>query len=212
MTILPLTYLGNIEYFARLLGGNCVIDLHEHYVKQTYRNRCEIMTSGGIAPLTVNVVKGGSIIKKPMRDMRIDYSKRWQHQHVMTIISAYHNSPYFEHYWERFEPLMRREFTFLADLNAELLETSMKILGSSVPLVYSDSYIDATPDDTDLRNDFSPKGVDALPSNIAFAAYEQVFSERFPFRANLSIIDLIFCEGRQAKPILKQAAEGLESV
>lgn len=206
MTILPLTYLGNIEYFARLAGGGCVIDLYEHYVKQTYRNRCEIMTAGGVSALTVNVIKGGSIDKKPMRDMRIDYSKRWQHQHLMSIMSAYRNSPYFEHYREKFEPLFGRHFTFLADLNMELLETAMKILGNPVPLVFSESYINALPEDQDLRGGFNPKCGSAVPSNISAAIYEQVFAERFPFSPNLSIIDLIFCEGPQAKAILKQAS------
>ena len=122
-TILPLTYLGSTEYFRCLYDGTCVIDLYEHYVKQSYRNRCDILTAGGPASLTVHVVKGGSIRKRPVCDMRIDYSKRWQHQHWMSILSAYRNSPYFDHYRDRFEPFYNREFTFLADWNIALLET-----------------------------------------------------------------------------------------
>ena len=116
-TILPPTYLGSTEYFRCLYDGTCVIDLYEHYVKQSYRNRCDILTAGGPASLTVHVVKGGSIRKRPVCDMRIDYSKRWQHQHWMSILSAYRNSPYFDHYRDRFEPFYNREFTFLADWN-----------------------------------------------------------------------------------------------
>ena len=142
-TILPLTYLGSTEYFRCLYDGTCVIDLYEHYVKQSYRNRCDILTAGGPASLTVHVVKGGSIRKRPVCDMRIDYSKRWQHQHWMSILSAYRNSPYFDHYRDRFEPFYNREFTFLADWNIALLETVTGILGTPPALRFSDSYIEA---------------------------------------------------------------------
>lgn len=206
MTILPLTYIGNIEYFVQILRGECVIDLYEHYVKQTYRNRCEIMTSGGVLPLTVNVVKGGSMEKKTMRDIRIDYSKRWQHQHRTAIMSAYSNSPYFEHYIEQFEPLLGRKFTFLADLNIELLEAVMKILGNPIPPVLSGAYINASPEDTDLRGHFTPKRSSDIPADISATVYEQVFAEKFAFKPNLSVIDLLFCEGSHAKNILKQTA------
>ena len=146
-TILPLTYLGSTEYFRCLYDGTCVIDLYEHYVKQSYRNRCDILTAGGPASLTVHVVKGGSIRKRPVCDMRIDYSNRWQHQHWMSILSAYRNSPYFDHYRDRFEPFYNREFTFLADWNIALLETVTGILGTPPALRFSDSYIEADTDD-----------------------------------------------------------------
>ena len=159
-TILPLTYLGSTEYFRCLYDGTCVIDLYEHYVKQSYRNRCDILTAGGPASLTVHVVKGGSIRKRPVCDMRIDYSKRWQHQHWMSILSAYRNSPYFDHYRDRFEPFYNREFTFLADWNIALLETVTGILGTPPALRFSDSYIEADTDDRDLRPAFEPLRAD----------------------------------------------------
>lgn len=200
MTILPLTYLGNREYFSLLLRGDCVIDLHEHYVKQTFRNRCEIMTAGGTTPLTVNVVKGGSGIKRAVRDMRIDYSKRWQHQHWMSIVSAYSGSPYFDHYAELFQPFFTNKFIFLCDLNTGLLETMMKILGDPVPLLFSESYLEAQNGDRDMRGCCKASAVYA-PDKL-LPSYEQVFSDRLPFQANLSLIDLIFCEGPHTKSFL----------
>lgn len=204
MTILPLTYLGNTEYFAQLLRGDCVIDLYEHYVKQSYRNRCEIVTAGGVASLTVHVVKGGSMIKKPIRDMRIDYSKRWQHQHWVSIVSAYKNSPYFDHYGELFEPLYRKEFEFLTDLNIGLMETILKILGNPIDLHFSQQYVEPQEEDTDLRSRFKPASPAISPQDESrFAPYEQVFSDRLPFQPNLSIADLLFCEGPQAVEYLR---------
>lgn len=199
MTILPLTYLGNTAYFSRLLEGPCIIDLHENYVKQTFRNRCEILTAAGRAPLTVNVVKGGSRTKSPVRDIRIDYSKRWQHQHWMALVSSYANSPYFDHYRDLFNPFFCRRFDYLADLNIGLLETVMRILGNPTPLRFSESYIEAGEGDDDLRPIFDPS---RSPGPEAFPPYEQVFSDRLPFQPNLSIIDLIFCEGRNSLSFL----------
>ena len=171
-------------------------------MKQSYRNRCDILTAGGPASLTVHVVKGGSIRKRPVRDMRIDYSKRWQHQHWMSILSAYRNSPYFDHYRDRFEPFYNREFTFLADWNIALLETVTGILGTPPALRFSDSYIEADTDDRDLRPAFEPLRADGRTT--AGGVYEQVFADRFPFVPNLSVIDLLFCEGPAAKAFLTQ--------
>lgn len=198
MYILPLTYLGNTEYFKLLKTGDCIIDLYEHYVKQTYRNRCEILTAGGIASLTVNVVKSGSMKKRPMCDMRIDYSKRWQHQHWMSIMSAYKNSPYFDHYRDMFEPFYNKEFTFLADFNMELLRTVLKLLKLPHPEL-STAYIMPNDQMTDMRNAFNP----GQPiHSTKYQSYEQVFSDRMPFYPNLSIIDLLFCEGPNSIKLL----------
>lgn len=209
MTILPLTYLGNIEYFAALCsGGNAVIDLGENYVKQTYRNRCEIMTAGGVATLTVNVSKGGSIHKKAVRDMRIDHSKRWLHQHWVSLVSAYGNSPYFDHYRDRFEPFYAAEPGSLAVFNRGLLETMLDCLGMRPDFRYSDEYVKAGPGDTDLRPHFSPERRDP-PTGRAIKnpgaepePYYQVFSDKHPFAPNLSAIDLLFCEGPGAARII----------
>ena len=98
MVVLPSTYLGSIEYFANLAqrGGECVVDIHEHYIKRSERNRAQIMTANGIMPLSVHVVNANRP-RTPMHKVRIDYSKRWQHQHWVAIVSAYRSSPYFEH-------------------------------------------------------------------------------------------------------------------
>lgn len=211
MKILPLTYLGNIEYFSELCSGtNVVVDIGENYVKQTFRNRCEIMTAGGVTSLIVNVAKGRSIHKKAVKDIRIDYSKRWMHQHRVSLMSAYKNSPYFDHYWEKFEPLYLREFTFLADLNKSLLDTALTALKLEPEFSYSEEYMRADGGDEDMRgnfprkpNGFTPPGKPEPQTSIfSTEQYTQVFSEKFPFAPNLSVIDLIFCEGPGARDFL----------
>ncbi|MDL2320639.1 WbqC family protein [Alistipes sp. OttesenSCG-928-B03] len=207
MNILSLAYLGNVQWFAKVLFSDYVIDTGEHYVRQSYRNRCEIATAGGCTALTVNVVKMPNFAKLPMRDIRIDYSKRWQHQHLQSLVSAYRSAPYFDHYWPELEPFFARRHEFLADLNAGLAQRLMQLLGSAATLNVSEKYIEPdTPDITDLRDAISPKPRLARPDPLfAPQPYWQVFSAVRPFEPNLSVIDLLMCEGPHAAGIIRQS-------
>lgn len=204
MNILSLTYLGNIQYFTKLCCGEpFVIDIYENYLKQSYRTRCDIMTSGGVIPLTVNIIKSSNWNKATIRETRIDYSKRWQHQHWLSIVSSYKNSPYFDFYGEAFEPFYTKKYDSLFELNHELLQTVLNLLGASVELTFSQSYITPSAEDCDLRNTISPKPRLALHDpHFAPIKYYQVFSEHQPFASNMSIIDLLFCEGPSALDII----------
>lgn len=189
MKILPLAYLGSQEWWREALAPDAVVDVGEHFVKQTARNRCEIATASGRMALTANVIKGASIHKKAVKDMRLDYSKRWQHQHLVAIRSAYKSSPYYDYYAHHFEPLFERRYEFLYDFTRELVEKVVAIEGWGA-LRFSESYIVAQEGDCDLR------GHDFLGAREGSEPYWQVFSERVPFESNCSIIDLLFNEGK----------------
>ena len=191
MTILPLSYLPSVEYVARLLREQCVIDVGENYVKRSERNRAYILSANKVMPLTVNVV-GGNRPRLPMRDVEIDYSKRWQHQHWVSIVSAYKSSPYFDHYAPYLEPFYRREWRYLVDYNRELLELLLRLLGSPMALPISEQYVESREGDLDLR----PKHREG--STFVAEPYFQNFSERMPFQPNLSVLDLLLCEGPSA--------------
>ena len=195
MTILPSVYFGSIEYWAALVqaGDNAIIDIGENYVKRSERNRTEIMTSGGVMQLSVQLAHANRP-RQPMRTMRIDYSKRWQHQHLIAIESAYRSSPYYGYYADRFTPLYEREWERLIDLNMATLEAVCKTLKISVPRI-SDRYITAEEGDIDMRD--KKRG-----STLCAEPYIQVFDDRLPFAPNLSIFDLVMCEGPAATDIL----------
>ena len=200
MVILPLAYLPSVEYFAYLKGGNCTIDLGEHFIKRSERNRTRILASDGVMELTVHL-RNANRPRTPMRDVRLDYSKRWQHQHWGALTASYKASPYFDHYAELLEPFYRHEYRFLVDYNQALLETLCTQLGIALPN-FSETYIDATEEDLDLR----PK----QKEGSAFVAepYIQVFSDRLPFAPNLSVADLLFAEGPAASAVLAQSLRG----
>lgn len=195
MIILPSTYFGNIEYWSAIRQGGdiVVIDLGENYVKRSDRNRTEIMTSGGVMQLSVQLSHANRP-RQPMSKMEIDYSKRWQHQHRVAMESAYRSSPYYDYYAERFAKLYNREWKYLIELNHATLEAVCAILKCPVPRV-SESYIIASDNDIDLRDKRRESSFSAEP-------YIQVFSDRIPFTPNLSIYDLIMCEGPSAGDIL----------
>lgn len=196
MTILPLAYLGSVAYYAHLLNGDCSVDLGEHFVKRSERNRARILAAAGTMELTVPVCHANRPCT-PMRDMRIDYSKRWQHQHWGALVASYKASPFFDHYAPHFEPFYRTEYRYLVDYNRELLSAVCGLLRISEP-VFSECYLVASAGVLDLR----PKRKEG--TDFAPVPYFQVFSDRMSFVPNLSIVDLLFAEGPAAVSVLRR--------
>lgn len=199
MKILPSSYLPSISYFWELHSSQqgSVIDTGEHFVKRSIRNRARIMTAQGVMELTVPVRRANTP-RQPMHAIEIDNSRRWQHQHWNAIMSAYRSSPYFEHFAPYIEPLYKREYERLTEFNSALMGVIIKLLRIGGELQYSTSttYVEAQPADLDLR----PKG--EVERGYVATPYIQVFSDRLPFEPNLSILDLLFCEGTSALEFL----------
>lgn len=203
--VLSTAYLGNIQYYSKLLSGRAVIDLGENYQKQSYRNRTEIMTPGGMFAMVIPVcTESGK--KTAAGEVRIDNTKHWRHAHYGAIVSAYANSPYFFYYAERFEAVYREHHEFLADFNKALQDTVLESMNISPSIKYSCEHVEDISGDEDFRDSISPKARLRLP-DPAFEppVYYQVFSDRIPFAPNLSVIDLLFCEGPATERIIRNA-------
>lgn len=173
------------------------IDIFENYLKQTYRNRCSIYSANGKLSLSIPVKKvtGNHTVVK---DIEIDYHEPWQKIHWRAIESAYSNSPFFLFYRDDFEPFFLKTTKFLIDLNYELLHVICKHAGISTQILYSEKYYDNNSVITDLRNSFSPKKL--VEKN--HLKYHQVFEEKHGFIDDLSIIDLLFNEGKYCMEFL----------
>lgn len=184
------------------MDSDAIIDIGEHYQKQSYRSRCEILSANGVSTLSANVVKQDNLNKSAVKDTLLDDSKRWRAEHRQAIVSAYRSSPFFDYYADMFIPIYEKPCKFLTDWNISFMEAVVKILRIDMPKI-SESYLTATDKDIDFRNSISPKPRLRTPdADFVAKPYYQVFSEKHPFAPNLSIIDLLFCEGNNAKDYL----------
>lgn len=198
--LLTSAYFPPLSYFHQIKQYNeFYIEQYENFGKQSYRNRCEIMTANGVISLTVPVQKANS--KTLIRDLRIIYQADWQKLHFRGIESAYKNSPYYEYYIDDLMPFFEKKETFLLDYNTAILESILELLNIESRLRLTEDYVrENTPAWLDLRNAIHPKE-SRRSSGGTFVSrpYRQTFSDRFPFIPDLSILDLLFCCGPQAE-------------
>ena len=203
--IVDLQYFPSIILYKSLSKfSNIVFEQYENYQKMSFRNRCRIVGAEGVVDLSVPIA-GGRDQKTIMKDVRISDRQPWQAQHWKTIVSCYSRSPWFEFYRHELEALYQRRFDFLLDWNLSCFEWSLRVLGLSVPVSlterYEKEYLDKNV--TDWRGRILPKGRQGAqggggrPEDQA-PKYRQVFEERIGFIPNLSVLDLLFCEGKEA--------------
>lgn len=197
--ILSTAYLGNIQYFTKLATDRAAIEACENFQKQSYRNRADIATAGGVRALTVPIVWNHHE-KMPIRDVRIDYTLPWQRSHWRTIRAAYAAAPYFDHYAEKLvEFYETKRYEFLFDLNTELTAKLLELLKIPVSLELTTDYTPASAlaEGEDFRDSISPKArLQRHDEEFTPPRYFQMFEDRLPFAPNLSVVDLLFCEGQ----------------
>ena len=197
MALFTTAYFPSISYMARFLEDPApVIEIFETYHKQTYRNRCQVMTANGVQNLSVPVVKvnGNHTMTK---DMAVCYVEPWQQIHRRCLESAYKAAPYFDHFYDCFRPIFENRFDRLIDLNDAALLAVMKVLKVNKEIVHTTDYVHQM--DNDYRETFSPK---KTAENDTFPEYYQVFNTKYPFVPDLSILDLLFNEGPNSLPLL----------
>ena len=197
MTLFNTAYFPSISYMARFLKEDApVIEVWETYHKQTYRNRCRVMTANGVESLSVPVVKvnGNHTMTK---DIQISYQEPWQQVHRRCLESAYKAAPYFDHYYDYFRPVFEGQFERLIDLNDTALKAILKTLKTNMEIIHTEDYVRET--EKDFRETFSPK---KLINSDLFPSYYQVFNTKFPFAPDLSVLDLLFNEGPESLPYL----------
>ena len=192
-------YLPCVEYFAYLYHTDEVyIEAQENYVKQTYRNRCRIRGANQIDTLSVPITNPHT--KVLTREVKIDYTANWVTQHRRAIRSAYGNAPFYEYYSSYFEDIWEKKHRFLFDMNMELLEMCIKLLGLRKELQLTQRYEKET-SLFDRRGKVNPKVASENYDKISSVKYLQLFGSNF--ESNLSITDLLFNEGKNALEILK---------
>ncbi len=184
-------YLPPVAYISLISGaGEVLIEREENYLKQTYRNRCYILSANGVQSLSVPVLLG-SFHKTAIKDIRIDNSRRWQQVHLRALIAAYKSSPFFDYYFDDLEKIISAGHSFLLDLNYELTIFILRTLKIKTGLEYTSHFEPAGSEPYDYRYTLTPKKDD----KNEYKRYLQVFSSRYGFVPGLSVADLIFNTG-----------------
>jgi len=192
--LLSTAYLPNVNYLSQVLNHDVVvIEKHEHFVKQTYRNRCEILTSNGKLSLSIPLVKQTD--KEVVADKKISYAEDWQKQHWRAITSAYKNSPYFEFFEDEFKPFYENKYELLFDYNTQLLQTILHILRVKKQIEFTKQFGISPSDCFDLRALSDLNNSD----NLNLKPYYQVFADKQGFTSNLSCLDALFNIGLETK-------------
>jgi hypothetical protein len=194
LAIFPLFYLPPVGYFKELKrsGNEFLLEKEEHFPKQTFRNRATIYSPNGSLDLIVPVIRGAKVHTK-IKDVKISNDFNWQRLHWKSLESCYRNSAYFEYYEDEFAKFYHQKFDFLFDYNLELLQWLFKQLKTTASFEVTNEYHEIP-----AALDFRGRTLFKKPEG-EFKPYFQVFDDREGFKPNLSIVDLLFNQGPQAK-------------
>ena len=137
--LLSSTYFGPIQWYQKLNRyDECMIERHESFIKQTYRNRMIIPTTNGLLSLTIPTNHNTSLA---MKDIRISDHANWRHVHWNALLSAYGESPFFEYYQDDIRPFFEKKYEFLFDFNMETTEKMIELLDIRPKISITDEYI-----------------------------------------------------------------------
>ena len=203
MIVLDSHYFPCISYFSVISKNlQCKIEQQERFRKMSFRNRCIIAGSNGLINLTVPI-EGGRNNRNLMKDIRISYSENWASQHWKGILSSYSKSPYLEYYQSDIEQLIKKQHIYLLDKNMEILFWLKKVLKLSASIELTAKYFTASKENEfDYRNNWLPNNY--LNDKSDSLKYFQMFEEKGGFHKNLSVLDLLFCEGSNANFLLQE--------
>lgn len=183
-------YFASIGQYSKVICCDEVIfEIHDHFQKQTYRNRCYIYTHQGKQLLNVPV-KHSSSNKQYTKDVCVDYSENWQQQHFRTLKTAYNGSPFFEFYEDDLMKIFSKKHKFLIDLTMASHHFVTECLSMEIPHTFSKFY-----EEKKVTGDYRELVNTKQEVKQEFKEYQQHFSSKHGFLPNLSVLDLIFMEG-----------------
>lgn len=194
------TYFPSISHFAAIVQAEKVLfEIEDNFQKQTNRNRTYIYSPNGMQLLNIPI-KHSKTTHQKTKDIRIENDFDWQKQHFKSLEAAYRSSPFFEYFEDDLLPIFEKKHHFLMELNLEVFDLIAKCLRMKIDYSTTNEYFHEINSDeiTDCR--FLANGKKDLSQ---FESYSQVFDDKYGFINNLSILDLIFNEGKFALDYLQ---------
>ena len=186
------------HYIAMIQADSVTFEMEDNFQKQTNRNRMYIYSPNGVQLLNIPVKHAVEKHQK-YKDVRIENDFGWQKNHFKSLEAAYRTSPFFEYFEDDFRPLFEKKHEFLMDLNLEVFELVNDSLGINIETKKTIDFFHEATNYTDFRH-----LVNGKKDTIKLEEYTQVFNEKHGFLNNLSILDLLFNEGRYAVDYLKK--------
>lgn len=197
--VLHPSYFPSISHFVAIAKADLVtFEMEDTFQKQTNRNRMYIYSPNGIQLLNVPI-KHSKEKHQRMKEVKIENDFDWQKQHFKSLEAAYRTSPFFEYFEDDILPIFKKKRTFLMDLNMETMAIVSKCLKLEFDYNETEEYFHQVDDKIDYRNLINGK-----KDTSQFDTYIQVFGEKHGFINNLSILDLLFNEGRYALDYLRK--------
>ena len=196
--LLP-TYFPSVSQFVAMVQADSItFEMEDNFQKQTNRNRMYIYSPNGVQLLNIPV-KHSKENHQKTKDVKIETAFDWQKQHFKSLEAAYRTSPFFEYFEDDLAPIFQKKHTFLMDLNFEAMEIVCDCLGLDFKFGKTSEYFHETAEFSDFRHLANGK-----KDTLQFEPYTQVFEEKHGYLNNLSILDLLFNEGRYAVDYLKK--------
>ena len=187
-------YFPNIHQFRQIIKANSILfEVSDNYQKQTFRNRTYIYGDNGKLGLFIPVIHTHKN-RELFKDVKISYESNWMDLHLKSLQSAYRSSPYFEYFEDDFIKLYSEKEKFLADFNIKCIKLISNLLDLDLDFKISNEYVEKTNDIIDLRDLSNAR----KEKKIETPKYIQVFESKHGYLNNLSILDLIFSEGKNS--------------
>lgn len=185
LPVFSTAYFAPADAVVRMtLYDHIIIESKEHFIKQSWRNRCHIASANGLQKLIVPL-QHNDLSHTPIDEVLISYEENWPKVHLRSFQSAYSNAPFYEYFEHEFLSIFEKKFERLIELNRATLDFLLFSFRKKISITYTDTFRDSY--QNDLRNYFHPKrSVDSTLN------YHQVFSDKNGFIPNVSALDLLF--------------------
>ena len=192
-------YFGCVNWIYDLFQFSHVkIEQCEYYQKMSFRNRCVVFGANGLVQLSVPLQDGRNQ-RKPLKEVLINNQEHWQKMHWRTLCSCYGKAPFFEYYQPWLQDFYQKRFDGLWEMNLYILDWLKKVLAIPSEIGFTESYEKTYPSSViDHRSLWLPKNFQDSEKVIR---YQQVFEDKRGFQKNLSVLDILMCEGPDAKRI-----------
>ncbi len=191
------TYFPSISHYVAMAKASSItLEMDDNFQKQTNRNRMYIYSSNGMQLLNIPVKHLKNNHQKT-RDIKLETEFDWQKQHFKSLEAAYRSSPFFEFFEDIIMPVFEKDYIYLMDLNLDTMDIVSKCIGIKTKFLQSAEFHEET-DLVDFRNLAAGK-----KDQTEITPYTQVFGDKYGFINNLSVLDLLFNEGRYSLDYLK---------